>query len=95
LPSATLVICKHVRINIKSNEDRKKALQWITVAIILHNLIIDVEGYQSGAFAPFHTRAQEVEDRGDQDLPFDANMEYAGGGKRMRLVAELLAYRQD
>jgi len=36
-----------------------------------------------------------VEDHGDQDLPFDANMEYTGGGKRMHLVAELLAYRQD
>jgi len=28
-----------------------------------------------------HTRAQEAEDRGDQDLPFDANMEDAGGEK--------------
>ena len=82
-----------LHVNIRSNEDHKKALQWVTVAIILHNLIIDVEGYQPGAtFAPFHTRAQEAEDRGDQDLPFDANMEDAGGEKRSRLVAELLAY---
>jgi hypothetical protein len=96
LPSATLIICKHVRVNIRSNEDHKKALQWVTVAIILHNLIIDVEGYQSGTtFAPFHTQAQEVEDHGDQDLPFDANMEDAGGEKRSHLVAELLAYQQD
>ena len=42
-----------------------------------------------------HTRAQEAEDCGDQDLPFDANMEDAGGEKRLHLVAELLAYRQD
>jgi hypothetical protein len=28
-----------------------------------------------------HTRAQEAEDCGDQDLPFDANMEDTGGEK--------------
>ena len=85
-----------LRVNIKSNEDHKKALQWVTVAIILHNLIIDVEGYQSGVtFAPLHTQVEEVEDRGEQDLPFDVNMEEGGEVKRQRLIAELLAYQQD
>jgi hypothetical protein len=76
-----------LRVKIKSNEDHKKALRWVTVAIILHNLIIDVEGYQSGvAFAPFHTGADEVEDRGEQDIPLYENGDNDGELKRKHLI---------
>jgi hypothetical protein len=86
-----------LRVKIKSNEDHKKALRWITTAIILHNLVIDVEGYQSGvAFAPLHTGTDEVEDRGDQDIPLYENEDNDDGEyKRKRLIAELIAYYQE
>ncbi len=89
-----------LRVWIRSNEDHKKALQWITVAIILHNLIIDVEGYKSDAiFASHHTEPEEreePEDRDEQDvLPdLDGAEEKAGEHKRKRLIAELLANYQ-
>lgn len=87
-----------LRVWIRSNEDHKKALQWITVAIILHNLIIDVEGHKSGAiFAPYYTEAEEREDtqdRGEQNEPPE-EAEEAGEHKRKRLIAELLANYQE
>jgi hypothetical protein len=58
-----------LRVNINSNEDHIRALRWVTVAIILHNLVIDVEGAASGAaFRDIHGRAEEEEDRGDRDI---------------------------
>ncbi|KAF7377320.1 DDE Tnp4 domain-containing protein [Mycena sanguinolenta] len=81
-----------LRVNINSNEDHWEALRWVTVAIILHNLVIYVEGEVSAAhFAPAHTRHDEEEDRGDRDEPGgeDAN----GEAKRRRLTQELLAHR--
>jgi len=89
--------CLHgLHVNITSNEDHKAACWWITIAIILHNLIIDVEGYASGvAFAPLHTRAEEREDCGDPALAFDGDLTEAGELKRQRLIAELLAYYQE
>ena len=84
-----------LRVRIKSNEDHKKALQWITVAIILHNMIIDIEGYKSGAiFAPYHTGAEERENRDGQDAPPEGAEEEVGEHKRKRLIAELLANYQ-
>jgi hypothetical protein len=84
-----------LRVKIKSNEDHKKALRWITVAIILHNLIIDVEGYEFGAvFAPFHMGAQEAEDRGERFEAPPNDGEEDGEHKRMFLIAELLAHYQ-
>lgn len=65
------------------------------VAIILHNLIIDVEGEVSGAsFAPLHTTVEEDEDAGAVDEEVEADQEEVDGErKRQRLIAELLAYR--
>ena len=70
------------------------------MAIILHNLIIDVEGYKSGAiFAPYHTEAEKREDRDEQDMPPEAAEEKAakeaGEHKRKHLIAELLANCQE
>ncbi len=84
-----------LRVNINSNNDHIKACRWITIAIILHNLVIDVEGQVSGAeFAPIHTRNEEEEDRGEQELATFEDSEETGEIKRQRLVAELLAYQQ-
>ena len=72
-----------------------KALRWITVAIILHNLIIDVEGGSSLTyFMADHGHAEEVENCGGQDEPQDAN-DGAGEAKRRQLVKELIAYQSN
>jgi len=65
----------------------------MTIAIILHNLVIDVEGAKSGGvFAAIHTHAEEEEDRGEPDeAPGDE--EEAGEEKRKQLVAEIVAYK--
>ena len=63
-------------MNINSNLDHAKALQWITTAIILHNLIIDVEGAASTTqFMADHGHAEELEDHGGQDAPQGADEE--------------------
>ena len=50
--------------NIDSNSDHVKACHWITIAIILHNLVIDVEGGDSvGQFGDIHRQAEEEVDR--------------------------------
>ena len=66
----------------------------MTIAIILHNLVIDIEGAAKGAdFAPVHTQVEEEEDRGPADPPIDHD-EQGGEAKRQHLVEELLAFRQ-
>ena len=80
----------HVDINTKA--DHVAACRWITIAIILHNLIIDVEGADSAQeFLPSHSREQELDDRGVPHalLPFaddDPKM------KRKQLVNEIVEY---
>lgn len=86
-------------VNIYNNCEHKKACQWITVAIILHNLIINIEGSESGQdFAQAHTHADEDQDTGHgvylEDGVAMGDDEQLGEDKRMRLMAELLAYRQ-
>ena len=82
-----------LRISINNNRDHVRACQWMTIAIILHNLVIDVEGAKSGGvFAATHTRAQEQEDRGESDEALEDDEE-AGEIKRKQLVAEIAAYR--
>ena len=63
--------CLHgLRVNINSNVEHAKALSWITAAIILHNLIIDVEGNTFAAhFAAEHGLEEEFIDHGGQDEP--------------------------
>jgi hypothetical protein len=81
-----------LRVNINSNEDHWEALRWITVAIILHNAVIEFEGVGSGAaFAHRHSSRDEEEDRGGQDEPRGGDDD--GVVKRRRLTEELLAYR--
>ena len=76
-----------LQVKIKSNEDHKKALQWVTIAIIPHNLIIDIKGYQSGvAFAPLYTRAEEFEDQGEQDAPLNGDGENDGELKHTPII---------
>jgi DDE superfamily endonuclease len=82
-----------LRVNITSNSEHAYALCWITVAIILHNLIIDVEGNSFAShFTPDHGHEQEFEDRGGRDEPQGGD-EDNGEVKRQELVAELIAFQ--
>jgi hypothetical protein len=83
-----------LRCNITSNAEHYKACRWITVAIILHNLIIDVEGSASGAhFAHEHGREEEEEDRGRRVEPPAAIDDADDDAVRRQLVAEIVAAR--
>lgn len=87
-----------LRVNINSPDDHIKALQWMTCAIILHNLIIDVEGEVSGAyFQPLHTVNEEEEDSGItgiyEQVVEEEDDTNPGELKRRQLTAELLQYR--
>jgi hypothetical protein len=79
-------------VNINSNVEHAKALRWITTAIILHNLIIDVEGNTFAAhFVAEHGQEEELMDRGGQDEP-EGDDEAPGIAKRRQLIAELIAF---
>jgi hypothetical protein len=84
-----------LRVNINSSKDHAEACRWITIAIILHNMVINIEGANAATnFGGIHTGANEIEDRGGADEPEDDDeLEEAGEAKRIRLVAELLAYK--
>jgi len=65
------------------------------VAIILHNLIIDVEGDSSAShFISDHSCEQEFEDRGSQHELLDDD-ENNGVAKQKELVAELVAFKSS
>lgn len=82
-----------LRININSNSDHIKACRWITIPIILHNMIIDIEGAKSGAaFMHIHTPREEEEDTGLRGVQ-EGHDEGDGQAKCRRLTEELLAHR--
>ncbi|KLO05735.1 hypothetical protein SCHPADRAFT_838975 [Schizopora paradoxa] len=85
-----------LRVTINSQQEHKNACRWITIAIILHNLVIDVEGAAAGAhFVGDHGHVQENEDRAIPDgQGVEQNNEDAGRQKRQRLINELMAYRE-
>ncbi|KAJ8582015.1 hypothetical protein M405DRAFT_750843 [Rhizopogon salebrosus TDB-379] len=83
-----------LRVNINSKRQHISACQWITVGIILHNIVIEVEGAQQGLyFAPVHTHHEEVEDRGPHDAPLGGDDNIDGEMKRKKLVEELVAFQ--
>jgi len=80
-----------LQVEIKSNKDHVDALQWITAAIILHNLIIDVEGHDhTHNLLPQHGGDEGKEDHGPRHAS-----EYHKGDDAMQrqLVAEFIAYK--
>ncbi|KZP09658.1 hypothetical protein FIBSPDRAFT_914037 [Athelia psychrophila] len=82
----------HVNINTKS--DHVAACRWIAIAIILHNLIIDVEGGEAvEEFLAAHGVQEEVEDHGLPHIPQDNDVA-DDDTKRRTLVAEIVAFRQ-
>lgn len=85
-----------LRVNINNQQDHIEACRWITIAIILHNMVIDVEGCSGGIqFLGDHGRVEEAQDR---EFPADddaQNVEDQGRLKRQRLIDELLAHRGE
>jgi hypothetical protein len=70
------------------------ACQWITIAIILHNLIIDVEGAKSAEeFLPLHSWQEELEDRGIVHALHPGVEDGDPEMKRKQLVQEIVAYQ--
>lgn len=91
-----------LRITIKSNLDHEYACQWVTCAIILHNLIIDVgqqsEGGDIDYFSKTDTQVEEQEnitddEEGDNGIGGVGDSLTNGEEKRNQLVSELLEYR--
>jgi len=81
-----------LRTSINSKRDHHFVCRWFTIAVILHNLIIDIEGSKSAAhFARDHCNADEFEDHGIHDEPMNGNDDEA---KRKELVAELVAFHE-
>lgn len=83
-----------LRVNIQSNCNHISACFWITTAIILHNLIIDIEGSDfTQDLLACHTLVNEEESgSGSQDHAPHPEME-EGNAKRQQLVDEVVAYR--
>ena len=83
-------------IDINSNANHVEACCWITIAIIIHNMVIDIEGTNAGeSFGNLHNGAEELEDCGIP-LPYeddDDEMEQAGEIKHHRLVVEIVTYK--
>ena len=81
-----------LHLEINSNEQHVDALCWITAAIIIHNLIIDVERATSVAsFQNLHSQAAEA---GDQHILMKQNQNHQVKKKRQRLINELMEYHR-
>ena len=84
-----------LRVSINSKQDHHDACRRITIAIILHDLIIDVEGSKSaGHFAQDHGHAEEYIDRGQGDAPLEGEDVENVEAKRKELVTKLLAFSE-
>ena len=82
-----------LRLQINSKSDHVKACHWVTIAIILHNIIVELEDNKSvTAFAHVHTNVQEEDNRGPR-RNLDANMLPNGEAKRQMLIDELMTFR--
>ncbi|KAF9470087.1 hypothetical protein BDN70DRAFT_821763, partial [Pholiota conissans] len=81
-----------LRVAINRKRDHVRACQWVSASIIIHNLVIDVEGgSKSSEFLGHHSRYQEFDDRGYADVPGQEDED--GNAKRRRLIAELVAFK--
>lgn len=82
-----------LRVPINSKSQHVAACRWVTIAIILHNLIIDVEGAASAAeFSGVHTPVEEAEDTDSQSGASNAVL-LEGEEKREMLIDVLMAWR--
>jgi hypothetical protein len=87
--------CLHgLRVTINNNQDHVDASRWITVAIILHNLIIDVEGHEhTERFLGRHGAQEEEEDHGPHHPPLFEVENGDTNTRREQLIDELVAFK--
>lgn len=84
-----------LRVKINNHEDHRAAMQWITVVIILHNLIIDIEGSEGIRTEWEDSNAGEGNRQGDERVNDEDNSEGEDEDepavrKRNQLIAELI-----
>lgn len=81
-----------LRLQIRNNQEHVAACQWITICIILHNFLIEVEGSDID-FSPLNThgRPEEAEDGADHDAVSWENDD--DDALRRQLVAEIVAFK--
>lgn len=79
-----------LRVKINSNTDHGNACMWISVAVILHNMVIDMEGNEAAQyFINAHGPQEEQNDTGIwEDEQVNMNND-DNNAKRQRLVNEL------
>jgi hypothetical protein len=77
---------KGLRHNIRKKQHHIEACRWITIGIILHNIVVELEGIAEND--PF---IQEGQDDAGEQLVGGEDME-EGEAKRQRLVAEINAH---
>ncbi|KAG6834449.1 hypothetical protein H0H93_009567 [Arthromyces matolae] len=83
-----------LRLPINTKKEHVAACRWVTIAIILHNLIVDFEGPASVAqFLPDHMPHHEAEDT--EPVPDHSDLVLPDGeAKRQMLVDVLLEWRK-
>lgn len=88
-----------LRLNLNDPRDHLRICNWISCCILLHNAVLDIDGWVAGAeFLGAHGREEEEEDRGGRDEPIEYDAEDMDeddpGARRRELVAELWAAKQ-
>lgn len=86
-----------LRVSINSAEDHIKACRWMTIAIILHNLVIEVEGIGAKELEELqqtHPVEEELVDTGMHGYN-EGVVLGTGEQKRLQLTAKLLAFRNQ
>ncbi|KAF7310164.1 DDE Tnp4 domain-containing protein [Mycena indigotica] len=79
---------KGLRTSIAKKRHHVEACRWVTIAIILHNIVVELEGIgESDTFIN-----QGLEEHDGDDMPMQNDMA-EGEAKRQRLVAEINAIR--
>lgn len=86
-----------LRVNINTAEDHIEACRWMTIAIILHNLVINVEGIDADTLADLRRTHSGREEQVDSGVRAEDEGIVLGTGeaKRTRLTAELIAFRNS
>lgn len=83
-----------LRVKINSHEDHRTALRWVTVTIILHNLIIDIEGTEGTHTNWEDGNPQEEDEQGnsqsDDEDEDSEDEDDPATRKRNQLIGELL-----
>jgi len=80
-------------IQIHSKQDHAEACRWITIAIILHNFIIDVEGMEDTQDILGMDVGGSEDSEGDLIGVEEGELSDDADAKRKQLVAEIVAFK--